>query len=102
MSDNSGIKNDRKQIMEYYGINLQLFKMIEELTEATTEVIKVLSGKPDACIKSLVEELADVALLSDQIIDYYGAGCAFSETYLYKLRRTLKRISEEKERDKHE
>lgn len=82
----------RHQIMSHYGIQAQLFKMIEELTEAQTEVIKMLSGKPDKSLAHLIEELADVALMTDQIVDHYGERYKFKQVYDFKLQRTLERI----------
>lgn len=93
------VKDDtakRKEIISYYGIRMQLFKLIEELNEAQAEVIKMLSGKKDASVSCLIEELADVALMTDQIVEHYGMTAEFNEDYLYKLKRTLKRIDEEK------
>lgn len=82
----------RSLIMSHYGIQTQLFKLIEELTEAQTEVIKMLSGKRDKSLEHLTEELADVALLTDQIIEYFGQRSQFKTIYDYKLKRTLERI----------
>lgn len=87
----------RSKIMDHYGIQAQLFKMIEELTEAQTEVIKMVSGKPDKSIDHLIEELADVALMTDQIVEHYGMRGKFDEVYAYKLNRTLERIEGEKQ-----
>lgn len=82
----------RSLIMSHYGIQAQLFKLIEELTEAQTEVIKMFSGKPNKSLEHLIEELADVALLTDQIIDHYGQRSRFKAIYDYKIKRTLERI----------
>lgn len=90
--ENKKIADERKQIMNHYGLNSQLFKMIEELNEAQAEVVKVLAGKKDADIAHLVEELADVALMTDQILDFYERREDFDIFYQYKLHRTLNRI----------
>lgn len=85
----------RSLIMSHYGIQTQLFKLIEELTEAQTEAIKMLSRKRDKSLENLTEELADVALLTDQIIEYFGQRSQFKTIYDYKLKRTLERIKGE-------
>lgn len=85
----------RAKIINHYGLRMQLFKLIEELTEAQTEVIKMITGKPDADVDHLIEELADVALLTDQITEFYNKILYFMNTYNYKQDRTLKRIDAE-------
>ena len=85
----------RAKIINHYGLRMQLFKLIEELTEAQTEVIKMLTGKPDADVDHMIEELADVALLTDQITEFYNKILYFMNTYNYKQDRTLKRIDAE-------
>lgn len=85
-------ENKRSLIIDHYGIRMQLFKMIEELNEAQREVIDMISGKKEASIGHMIEELADVALVTDQIIDYYGKRELFNRIYDFKLNRTLQRI----------
>lgn len=82
-------------IMEHYGIQHQLFKLIEELTEAQHEAVKMLTKKKDRNISDFISELADVQVMIDQIIQYYGAYDFFEDTYDFKVRRTLKRIADE-------
>lgn len=57
--------------VKHYGLKHQMVKYAEELSEADTAIIRLvlLERDYDSLVKNLVEEIADVLNMSDQIMD---------------------------------
>ena len=75
-----------QQIFDHFGIEAQKIKLIEEMAELTVELAK---NKDD--LKIMVE-IADVSVVLDQIIDYYGRDI-INDIRQGKIERTLERIN---------
>lgn len=89
------IKEFVKEIIAKYG-KLQLVIAIEEMSELTKEISKDLRGKGNR--EHIIEEMADVQLMLDQIKEYYN----ISQDDIYKIKRkkilrTQQRCLESKE-----
>lgn len=99
-------KEKLKSIFNYFGVSVQETKMIEELGELTTalsrlqqEVLMVVSeiqekdeNRINKLMENVIEELADVDILKEQLIEAYDAREEFDEAVEYKIKRTLIRI----------
>ena len=94
------------QIADYYGPELQVCKLMEELGEATSaasEVLMLLSyheqgGKKrdlEARLEHLAGELADVVNVTEQVIQLFGLETDFKVSRYAGIQKTLKRIREE-------
>lgn len=82
-----------KKIADHYGFDAQAEKAIEEMAELIVEI------KHDNQFKMLIEELADVKIMIDQLIylkrrSTEGAKI-FDTATEFKIKRQLKRIAEE-------
>jgi len=85
---------DIKTIADYYGILHQLSKLTEECAEVIQEVARMQTGKGD--VKHLIEELADVEIMKEQIIYLCDGENQLKLWRDYKLDRQIQRIKEEK------
>ena len=74
------IKEFVKEIIAKYG-KLQLVIAIEEMSELTKEISKDLRGKGKR--ENIVEEMADVQLMLDELKEYYN----ISQEEIYKVKR---------------
>jgi NTP pyrophosphatase (non-canonical NTP hydrolase) len=74
-----------KQIFDHFGIEAQKMKLIEEMAELTAELAK---NKDEL---KIMAEIADVSVVLEQIIDYYGRE-AIENIRQGKIERTLERI----------
>ena len=81
-------KSDLCKIADHYGLECQGNKLMEETGELITA-----SAKPD--IDHLVEEMADVAIMIEQVVYLLKKENLFAETREKKIKRQLKRIEEE-------
>ena len=84
-----------KTIAEYYGFKAQAEKAIEEMAELIVEI------KHDNQYKMLIEELADVKIMIDQLVylrrrSKEGAEL-FDTATEFKIERQLKRIAADDE-----
>lgn len=91
------------KIIGKYGIEIQLMKLQEELSELN-EVIYYIIEKyteydelDDDDIDRLIDELADVENLLMQVKHIYKLEDAVNERIRYKIDRTLKRINDDRE-----
>lgn len=83
--------NDIQKIIDYYGEDLQLTQVIEELSELTKEVCKYLKGSDSH--EQITEEIADVLLMIEQLIIICGLNHSdITKIMQEKLERTLQRI----------
>ncbi len=83
-----------QQIFEHFGIEAQKMKLIEEMAELTKEIVK-RKGKQNEDERKrhiIRSELADVSIVLEQLIEYYGKD--FVEYIKQaKIERTLERIN---------
>ena len=100
------MKEDLLKIISHYGVNAQQRQLAEEVFELqeaiTTHEVKKFSssGIPITEIvetrEHIAEEIADIAVLLNQFIDYYDLdGEKIQEIADYKIKRQLERIKNE-------
>ncbi len=78
------------RIIKHFGLKPQLLKLIEECFELIIAILRYLiTGKGYA---NLLEEMADVQLVSDQIIAHFNESEYIYNMKHYKKERTLKYI----------
>lgn len=58
-----------REAIDYYGIDNQLMVAVEELAELQKEISKAYRGVCNE--QNMIEEIADVLIMIDQIKDYY-------------------------------
>lgn len=83
-----------KIILDRYGKKMQSIVALEELSECQKEICKLLRDKGN--IDHLAEEVADAAIMLEQITQMYGIK---DKVLLYmdeKCQRTLDRLTQEK------
>lgn len=98
------MKNELLEIIQHYGVNAQQRQLAEEvfeLQEAITEYEFMNYEIPATYLvdtkEPIAEEIADVAVLLNQFIDYYDLdGGKIQELADYKIKRQLERIKNEK------
>jgi len=92
------MKQDRKIIQARYGMLKQMMKVREELLELVDEVDKEIeTGCVSKFRKSLFDERCDVEVCLNHLDDIYKFRRSdILERMLYKTKRQLKRIKEEK------
>lgn len=81
-------------ILTHYGPSHQLSKLGEELHEASMAVMSHAVGS--RFLEGLIQELADVYVISAQLVRYYGAEGYFEAVVNEKLERQIMRIAQEK------
>jgi len=84
------------RIVDNYGTENQKRKAVEELVELATELCHALDGREDR--EAVVEELADVIVMSEQLRIIYGQALVDSRVE-DKLERMVERMSGIRERD---
>ena len=92
------MEEELKTIAEYYGLESQLRQLAEECSELAVEANH--SARRGSVTVRLIEEIADVEIMLDQI--RYLAGIQESdvlETRFYKIERQMKRIKKEESND---
>lgn len=91
--------DERFQIANHYGLQGQQNQLIEEMAELTQAICKVKRSKSDGqkivALEHLMEELADVKLVLNQVIHLLGCNHKIQEIENQKIKRTLERIGEE-------
>ena len=86
-------------IADHYGIHSQLIKLVEEMSEVTKEITKLLNATEDKKIidiyrNTLPEELADLSVVYDQIVYLIGCKEKVEAVREYKAMRQIKKIRE--------
>lgn len=85
---------EHKQVLEEaiqkFGQKSQLIKTIEEMGELQIEIAKILNA--DARELTIIDEIADVAIMLQQLTLIYGEDLV-SQRINYKIDRLKKRIS---------
>lgn len=90
------IKEQARQILQYYGILHQKSKAIEELAELIVALQKNLLSGQDGLSKDVLEEIADVHIMLSQLLDDEGDKTQVSLIVDRKLKRQIRRIKKEK------
>lgn len=87
--------NERiKTIADHYGLNNQMMQAIEEMGELTQAIVKVYRNGLDNERDGLIEELADVEIMIEQL-DYLLGDNQIEKIKEYKINRQLSRIAQE-------
>lgn len=82
-----------KKLIHRYG-EKQIVVAIEELSELQKELCKSLRGKTNR--ENIIEEIADVLIMLDQVILYYRLDQQeIQKAVEYKVKRTKERLLEE-------
>lgn len=79
------------RIADMYGKEPQLVMLMEECGELIQACSKQLRRK-DKSINNLIEELADVSIMIEQIEHLYGIKSLVDDEMEYKLNRQLERM----------
>ena len=79
--------------MSTYGPTLQKIVCLEEMSELTKEISKDIRGKGN--LKNIVEELADVEIMVEQMIRYYDVNDSVRGAKDSKLERLRRRLMED-------
>lgn len=88
------MQNEIKQIADHYGLNNQMMQTIEEMGELTQAIVKVFRNGLDNERDNLIEELADVEIMIEQL-DYLLGDNQIEKIKEYKINRQLSRIAQE-------
>ena len=90
------LKDEVEYIADHYGIHSQLIKLVEEMSEVTKEITKLLNATEDKKIidiyRTLPEELADLSVVYDQVVYLMGCEEQIEEWRQYKAVREIRRI----------
>lgn len=86
------MEEDIKKIADYYGLNHQKIKLIEEMAELTQAICK---GRD----LSIIDEIADVEIVLKQVKYLMGINPDVEAQRIFKINRQLKRIENENKKD---
>lgn len=87
-------ENQCEAIAEHYGLGNQLPIAIEEMSELTKEICKYIRENDN--LNDLVEEIADVQIMVEQLKIMFEIHDKVDEMVDYKLDRQLRRIEKER------
>ena len=76
--------------LDTYGLNGQLLKALEELTEVQLEIYRILEGRPN--VMHLAEEVADATLMLEQVRLMFGINeevCEFMDAKVLRLQHLI-------------
>ena len=80
-------------IANHYGMENQLPIVIEEMSELTKEICKYIRGNDN--LNDIVEEIADVQIMVEQLISLFGIESKVNEMIDYKMLRQMQRMEQE-------
>ncbi|MBO7734253.1 MAG: hypothetical protein J6S67_16935 [Methanobrevibacter sp.] len=86
------MNEDLKKIANHYGLRRQLWQTVEETAELTQVICKTGRYDMDTVRDHLVEEVADVSIMIDQIVYLLGDNM-IAKIREEKIKRQLERIS---------
>ena len=86
------MNEDLKKIANHYGLRRQLWQTVEETSELTQVICKTGRYDMDTVRDHLVEEVADVSIMIDQIVYLLGDNM-IAKIREEKIKRQLERIS---------
>lgn len=87
------MQNDLKQIAEHYGLRCQMRQLIEEMAELTQVICKSERYDLDTVREHLVEEVADVEVVLEQV-DYLLGDSRINQVKAEKIERQKRRIED--------
>lgn len=90
------MNEDLKKIANHYGLRRQLWQTVEETAELTQVICKTGRYDMDTVRDHLVEEVADVSIMIDQIVYLLGDNM-IAKIREEKIKRQLERISNGKD-----
>lgn len=85
------MNEDLKKIANHYGLRRQLWQTVEETAELTQVICKTGRYDMDTVRDHLVEEVADVSIMIDQIVYLLGDNM-IAKIREEKIKRQLERI----------
>ena len=85
------MNEDFKKIADHYGLRRQLWQSVEEMAELTQVICKTGRYDMDTVRDHLVEEVADVSIMIDQIVYLLGDNM-IAKIREEKINRQLERI----------
>lgn len=88
-------KEKCRMIANHYGVDSQNLIAIEEMSELTKELCK--HERKFHREREIVEELADVSIMIEQLISLFNVEDKVSEVIDYKLDRQIRRMKQERE-----
>lgn len=89
----SEVQNPIRKIAEHYGLRHQLLKLREEAQELIDALDEFDHSNPEA-IDHIIEEAADVSVVTQQVVVLLDAQDAFDEMTWFKIHRQLMRMKE--------
>lgn len=96
--------NDKAKIANTFGLQAQQNQLVEEMAELTQAICKLnrvtVLGQPLPMVRkeaevikdNMIEELADVRLVLDQVVYLLGCEQVVDEIIQYKIQRTMERM----------
>ena len=84
---------DLQQIAEHYGLRVQMRQLIEEMAELTQVICKAERYDLDTVRDHLVEEVADVEVVLEQV-DYLLGDSRIAQIKAEKIERQKRRIED--------
>ena len=88
-------KEKCRMIANHYGVDSQNLIAIEEMSELTKELCK--HERKFHREREIVEELADVSIMIEQLISLFNVEDKVYEVIDYKLDRQIRRMKQERE-----
>ena len=93
------MRKDIARIARHYGLDHQLEKLREEISELDKAILDLLShGFRDELYLALVDELADVSVVSMEVQDLLGSEDKVRARMAFKVKRQLDRMARGVER----
>ena len=86
-------------LIDHYGTSIQQDIAIEELSELQKAIIKYRREPSDKTKESVVEEIADVQVMLEQLKMIFSCRTKIDEIMDAKIDRQIKRIMDENKRD---
>lgn len=82
--------NTIQKAIDKYGVDAQILQAVEELNELAMDLMHYRKGK--AAHRKVVEEIADVRIMTDQLRIIFGEDLT-DDAQEYKLERLAKRLA---------
>ncbi len=82
-----------RKAADKYGLDKQVVVAIEEMAELQKELCKCLRG--EANVEYIIEEIADVEIMLEQLIMFYNCRGSVDYEKQYKIERLVERLGME-------